>query len=236
MRLQKYMALCGVASRRACEELILQGRVRVNDVVIDTLGTKIDQLHDEVYFDERKLMLEQAVTAILYKPTGVMCTNQDPQGRLTVQDFVKEIPVRLYHIGRLDYETEGLILMSNDGELANVMMHPSFEIPKTYLAKCRGYFTEEQEAALHKGVLLEDGMAAPAMLEIIQMARDHTLLRITIHEGRNRQVRRMLEAVDHPVITLKREQVANFKLDGLKPGNWRIVSDDEINQFYSLAK
>lgn len=235
MRLQKFMSMCGVASRRKSEELILQGQVRVNGEIIQELGTKIDPVYDLVSLNGRVLRLEHTVTLALFKPVGVMCTNHDPEGRLTIQAFVQDVPVRLYHIGRLDYDTEGLILMSNDGELANLLMHPRHEIEKTYLVTCRGALSQKSIEQLREGVQLEDGLTAPAKVTIIKKNPEQTVFQITIHEGRNRQVRRMLTAVGHEVRHLRREKIGNITLDGLQSGNWRVLSDPELETLRGLA-
>lgn len=235
MRLQKFMSMCGVASRRKSEEMILQGLVRVNGEIVQELGTKIDPVYDLVSVNGRVLRLEHTVTLALFKPVGVMCTNNDPEGRLTIQAFVKDVPVRLYHIGRLDYDTEGLILMSNDGELANMLMHPRHEIEKTYLVTCQGILSANSVKQLREGIQLEDGMTAPAQVTIIKKNHDQTVFRITIHEGRNRQVRRMLTAVGHDIRQLRREKVGNITLEGLQSGNWRVLTDLELETLRGLA-
>lgn len=235
MRLQKYMSMCGVGSRRKNEEYILAGRVAINGHVITELGTKVDPDHDEVVFDGRKLHLEQTVTIALNKPVAVMCTNHDPEGRLTIQEFVKDIPVHLYHIGRLDYDTEGLLLMTNDGELANLMMHPRHEIRKVYHVYCEGVLQDKELKKLREGVLLDDGMTAPAGIRVIDCNDKKSELMVTIHEGRNRQVRRMFAAVGHTVIKLRRERIGTISLKGLRTGAWRVLSEQEVETLCQIA-
>ena len=232
-RLQKFMASAGVASRRASEKLIEEGRVTVNGIVA-TLGMSVEE-GDKVLLDGRPLQAEQKRIVILfYKPRGVICSSIDPEGRRTVQDFFTEIPERLYNIGRLDLNSEGLLLMTNDGDLCNKMIHPKF---KTYYAVCDGKLTPQQRAQLTGGVLLEDGMTAPARINYTTTnQKGDTGLSITIHEGRNRQIRRMLEAVGHKTLRLKREGYGPLTLGDLKSGQWRYLTDSEVNALLKAAK
>ena len=228
-RLQKYMASCGVASRRACEEIIQAGRVRVNGKPA-SLGMSVDPDSDRVEVDGKRIRREtRRVWIMLYKPRGVVSTSSDPQNRKTVQDCVKDVPERLFHVGRLDINSEGLILLTNDGERANKMMHPKYRVEKTYYAVCDGKLTAQEIASLTNGVELEDGMTAPAKIRSVRENRDgNTSFLIVIHEGRNRQVRRMLEAVGHRTLRLKREKYGPLELDGMKPGEWRYLTEEEI--------
>ena len=228
-RLQKYMASCGVASRRACEEIIQAGRVRVNGKPA-SLGMSVDPDSDRVEVDGKRIRREsRRVWIMLYKPRGVVSTSSDPQNRKTVQDCVKGVPERLFHVGRLDINSEGLILLTNDGERANKMMHPKYRVEKTYYAVCDGKLTAQEIASLTNGVELEDGMTAPAKIRSVRENRDgNTSFLIVIHEGRNRQVRRMLEAVGHRTLRLKREKYGPLELDGMKPGEWRYLTEEEI--------
>ncbi len=228
-RLQKYMASCGVASRRACEEIILAGRVRVNGKPAG-LGMSVDPGTDRVEVDGKRIRREaKRVWVMLYKPRGVVSTSSDPQNRKTVQDCIKGVPERLFHVGRLDINSEGLILLTNDGERANRMMHPKYRVEKTYYAVCDGKLTAQEIASLTNGVELEDGMTAPAKIRSVRENRDgNTSFLIVIHEGRNRQVRRMLEAVGHRTLRLKREKYGPLELDGMKPGEWRYLTEEEI--------
>ncbi len=229
MRLQKFMAEAGVASRRASEELIAAGRVRINGEVAQ-IGQSVEPGKDEVTFDGAPIgAAEPTVTVALYKPKGVVSTSDDPEGRTTVQAYVRDIPARLYNVGRLDINSEGLLLMTNDGELAHRMTHPRFAVEKTYYAICDGKLTASEAASLVNGVQLEDGMTAPARVERVRptQAGDTSFL-ITIHEGRNRQVRRMIEAVGHRTLRLKRERFGPVRLGQLKPGESRRLTDAEI--------
>ena len=236
MRLQKYMADCGVASRRACEQIISDGRVTVNGFPA-VLGMSVED-GDEVLLDGKRLKpQEKRVVLMLYKPRGVVSTSSDEAGRKTVQAFVSELPYRLYNVGRLDLNSEGLLLLTNDGELANRLMHPRYGVEKTYRVVCDGTLSASEIATLTNGVLLEDGMTAPAKVQNIRRSTTGgTAFSITIHEGRNRQIRRMLEAVGHRTLRLKREQYGNLKLGAMKPGEWRYLSQEEIEDLYRTTE
>lgn len=229
VRLQKYLAEAGVASRRASETLITAGRVLVNGETA-TLGMSVDPVADEVLLDGKPVATrEESYTVVLYKPKGVVSTSDDPQGRKTVQAFVRDIPARLYNVGRLDINSEGLLLMTNDGELAYRMTHPSFSVEKTYYAVCDGKLAAGEIARLTNGVELDDGMTAPARVEHVRLTqRGDTSFLITIHEGRNRQIRRMLEAVGHRTLRLKRERFGPVTLGELKPGQTRRLEGQEL--------
>ena len=235
-RLQKFMAAAGVASRRASEKLIEEGRVTVNGTVA-TLGMSVEP-GDQVLLDGQPVTLVQKRIVILfYKPRGVICSSSDPEGRRTVQDFFTDIPERLYNIGRLDLNSEGLLLMTNDGDLCNRMTHPRFRVEKTYYAVCDGKLTPQQRAQLTGGVLLEDGMTAPARINYTTVnQKGDTGISITIHEGRNRQIRRMLEAVGHKTLRLKREGYGPLTLGELKSGEWRYLSEKEIDSLLKAAR
>lgn len=230
-RLQKFMAEAGVASRRACEELIRQGRVTVNGETA-SLGRSVEPEQDRVELDGKPVQKEQRRTVILlYKPRGVVSTSSDPEGRRTVQDYFREIPERLYNVGRLDLNSEGLLLMTNDGALANRLTHPRYGVEKTYYAVCDGKLTASEAARLTNGVELEDGVTAPARVDAVRTTQcGDTSFLITIHEGRNRQIRRMLEAVGHRTLRLKRERFGPLSLGTLAPGEWRKLSDEEIKR------
>lgn len=227
MRLQKFMADAGIASRRKCEEYIAEGRVKVNGSTA-VIGCTVEA-GDEVLFDGRPVCVKpERVAIVLNKPQGVVCTSSDPEGRRTVIDYVKELPYRLYNVGRLDYDSEGLIILTNDGDLAYKMMHPSFAVEKTYHVVCTGALTDGDKDRLEKGVALEDGFTAPAKIENVEYSRGRTAFDITIHEGRNRQVRRMLAAVGREVMLLRRIKEGPVTLGGLKGGEWRYLTEDEL--------
>ena len=228
MRLQKFMADAGVASRRKCEEYIAAGQVKVNGGTA-SLGCTIDPEHDTVEFAGKVLRPQSSrVILMFYKPRGIVCTAQDPQGRKTVLDFVRDIPLRLYNVGRLDIDSEGLILITNDGELAYRLTHPKFALNKTYFVICGGALPPEQIRKLEDGILLDDGMTAPAQVRhVTRLKSGDTSLEITIHEGRNRQIRRMLKALGHDTQLLRRIQTGPLKLGDLQKGTWRYLTDAE---------
>lgn len=237
IRLQKYLAEAGVASRRASEELISAGRVQVNGVVA-TLGMSADPDADAVLLDGKPVApKEPTVTVALYKPKGIVSTSDDPQGRRTVQEYVQHIPARLYNVGRLDINSEGLLLMTNDGELAYRMTHPKFSVEKTYYAICDGKLTAGEIASLVNGVELEDGKTAPAKVDSVRPTQaGDTSFRITIHEGRNRQIRRMLEALGHRTLRLKRERFGPITLGDMKPGDVRHLTERELAALRAALK
>lgn len=230
MRLQKYMADAGVASRRKCEAYILAGRVAVNGSTA-SLGMEIDPETDAVMLDGVPVTAkEERVVIAFNKPRGVFCTMDDPEGRKTVMDYFKNLPHRLYHVGRLDCDSEGLLFMTNDGALAYKLMHPKFEIEKTYYVVADGVVTREEAEKLQNGVLLEDGITAPARLKRAAQQREGcTAFFISIHEGRNRQIRRMVAAVGHKTLLLRRVSVGGVQLSGMKTGQWRYLSHEEIH-------
>ncbi len=222
-RLQKVLARAGIASRRACEELIEAGRVTVNDRPA-RLGQRVDVTADRVSVDGVPVGLRpDLVHYLLHKPAGVVTTADDPQGRPTVLDLVPD-DVRVFPVGRLDFDTEGLLLLTNDGELAHRLTHPSFGIDKEYLAQVRGRPSRGALRRLREGVELEDGLTAPARVSELELG----VLRIVIHEGRNRQVRRMCEAVGHPVERLVRTRIGPLVDRRLGPGEWRRLDQDEV--------
>lgn len=230
MRLQKYLAEAGVGSRRSCEELIAAGRVAVNGEVA-RIGCTVEPGHDAVTLDGLPVgAAESPVVVLLHKPRGVVSTSDDPQGRRTVQELVQDIPERLYHVGRLDLNSEGLIVMTNDGELAYRLTHPKFVVPKTYYAIVDGKLAASEIARLVNGVELDDGMTAPARIAHVRTTqRGDTSFLITIHEGRNRQIRRMVEAVGHRVLRLKREAFGPLRLGDLEAGTYRRLTRQEMD-------
>jgi 23S rRNA pseudouridine2605 synthase len=222
-RLQKILAQAGLGSRRTCEELIAAGRVRVNGEVA-TLGTRADPEYDAIEVDGAIVGVRQGlVHYVLNKPAGVVTTASDPQGRPTVVDLVPAEP-RVYPVGRLDADTEGLLLLTNDGELAHRLTHPSFGVEKEYLAEVEGRPSRGALRRLREGVELDDGLTAPAKASLV----GERTLRITIHEGRNRQVRRMCEAVGHPVVRLVRVRIGSLADRRLSPGDWRPLTQREV--------
>lgn len=236
MRLAKYLAMTGAASRRRAEEIITQGRVRVNGVVVQTPAFNVDPEYDEVICDGQNQYPENKLYLLLYKPAGYISSVVDPQGRPTVMDLVKDINERVYPVGRLDFDTEGLLLMSNDGEFANLMIHPRYQMNKTYEAWVKGRVGQNTLAKLAGGIVLDDGVTAPAGVRLLREKNGNSLLEIMIHEGRKRQVRRMCAAVGHEVIHLKRTAFAALTLKGLQPGGFRHLSNEEIEDLIRLAR
>ena len=229
-RLQKVLARIGLGSRRVCEELIVEGRVTVNGEV-PVLGRRVDIAVDRVELDGVPLpVLPGLVHYLMNKPGGVVTTADDPQGRPTVIDLVPAEP-RVFSIGRLDMATEGLLIMTNDGELAHRLTHPSFGVPKEYLAEVEGEPAPTDIRRLREGIELEDGMTAPARVAVVAP----TLLRIVIHEGRNRQIRRMCEALGHPVRRLVRTRIGPLADPSLSPGSWRPLTPTEVRNLAAAA-
>ncbi|TFE29951.1 pseudouridine synthase [Cohnella luojiensis] len=229
-RLQKVLANAGVASRRKCEELITAGKVTVNGEVVTELGVKADPTKDFITVSGKAIKKEAKVYIIFNKPKGVITSVSDPQGRSVVTDYMKEIKERLYPVGRLDYDSEGLLLMTNDGDLAHKLTHPSHHVPKTYHATVERVPHGNALEKLQKGIKLEDGMTAPAEVEYhdIDPEKKFATISITIREGRNRQVRRMFDAINHPVTRLKRITFGSLQLGNLQRGKNRRLTADEI--------
>lgn len=229
IRLQKVLATAGLGSRRACENLIAAGRVQVDGITVRELGVRVDPTTAVVHVDGKRLQLDTSmVTIALNKPCGVVSTMHDPQGRRSLAEFVADRPERLFHVGRLDAETEGLLLMTNDGELANRLAHPSHGVPKTYLATVEGRVKGIVAQRLRSGVQLEDGPVKVDSYKVVDTAPDATLIEVVLHEGRNHVVRRMFEAVGHPVTRLLRTQVGPIRLGTLQPGRTRVLAREEL--------
>ncbi len=234
MRLQKYMALCGVASRRASEALITAGRVTVDGETVTAMGVLVDETQI-VRVDGKVIAPETEKHYVIYhKPAGEMSTSHDPEGRATVLDKFKEYPVRLYSVGRLDFDSEGLLLLTNDGDLTDKLLHPSKEVEKTYLARITGHLTDEEVSHLIRGVSIDGRMTSRAKVRVIRKDPRSTDLFITIHEGRNRQVRKMVQAVGHEVMMLRRVRFGPLTLGNLKRGEWRELTHEEIKTLKSL--
>ena len=232
MRLQKYMAECGVASRRKCEEYIQNGNVKVNGVVETTLGTKINVEKDIVEVFDKVIGKENKVYILLNKPVGYVTTVNDEKGRSTVMELLKDIKEKVVPVGRLDMYTSGLLLLSNDGEFIYKVTHPKHETTKTYIAKTRGIPTEKDIEKLKTGVVIDGYTTSPAKVEILLKDKKNDISRIwiQIHEGRNRQVRKMCEAVGLSVIALKREGVGNLTCEGLEKGSYRHLTEEEVKE------
>jgi 23S rRNA pseudouridine2605 synthase len=227
-RLQKILARGGFASRRAAEKLIAEGRVRVNGRVVTELGTKADPRKDRVEVDGARVVAEQLVYVVLNKPRGVVTTLSDPEGRPTVREILEPIGARVYPIGRLDFATSGVLLATNDGELADGLMHPKKAVPKTYVLKVRGVMQPADLDRWRAGVRLEDGVTLPAKASLLRHEGDKTWLELTIREGRNQQIRRMGDATGFTVMRLSRASFAGITGEGLRPGEWRHLTREEL--------
>ena len=236
-RLQVVLARAGVCSRRHAEKLITQGRVKVNGKTVSELGTKVNQASDDILVDNCAIsQSEPQVTVVLNKPKGVVTTSNDPQGRPTIVELVKNIKQRLFAVGRLDYQTEGLIILTNDGKLANLLQHPSHGIAKTYEVKVKAIPEPAALTRLRSGIMLNGRLTAPAEVKQIATTGKNTWLEITIKEGRNRQIRRMCAKIGHPVMKLKRVRYGPVPLGNLKPGNYRLLSQQEIAELYQSCR
>ncbi|WP_042162685.1 pseudouridine synthase [Paenibacillus gorillae] len=237
-RLQKILAQAGIASRRKCEEMILAGQVEVNGEKVTTLGVKADSATDVITVNGKPIRSEKKVYLMLNKPKGVITSAKDPQGRKVVADFLPGIRERVYPVGRLDYDTEGLLLLTNDGEFANLLTHPSHHVPKTYYATVEGVPHGSLLDQLKKGVMLEDGMTAPAEAEYqdVDPEGKQSTIRITIYEGRNRQVRRMFDAIKHPVIRLRRVKFGDLGLHNMARGQFRHLTPVEVKELREAAR
>lgn len=237
-RLQKIISAAGITSRRASEELILKGQVAVNGVVVTELGTKADPAKDKITVNGKLLQVsEQRLYILLNKPAGYMTTLDDPEGRPLVTELLREkISERVYPVGRLDYNTEGLLLLTNDGEWANRLMHPRHEVDKEYHVRVRGKVHNSQLSQLAAGVMIDDKPTAPATVKLIKEGEQNDWLSITIHEGRNRQVRRMCEAVSLSVVRLKRVRYGNLVLGNLRSGEFRFLTETEARQLAGIPQ
>lgn len=235
MRLNKFMALSGVDSRRNCDVIITQGRVRVNARVVKKMGTQVDEYRDVVTVDNKPIRLKgEYVYIMLNKPVGTVTTVKDPQHRRTVMDCLPALKQRVYPVGRLDYNTSGLLLFTNDGDVAQKLIHPSFELNKTYLATITGELSENQVQMLRDGVDIGGFVTSPAKVEKKASAHGQTTYQVTIHEGKNRQIRRMFEAVGSKVVVLKRIAFGKLKLGSLEIGHTRPLTKEELEYITSL--
>ena len=235
-RLQKLIAACGLASRREAERWIESGRVAV-DGQVASLGDKADPSQAKVTVDGKPIgNAEKTVTILLNKPVGYVTTMRDPEGRPVVSDLLTDVPQRVVPVGRLDLTTEGLLLMTNDGALAQQLAHPRFHVEKTYLARVHGLVNAAALDQLAGGVKLEDGITAPARVRLVRTTRTNSWLELTLHEGRNRQVRRMCEALGYPVSRLKRIAYAFLREGDLRPGEYRRLTANEVNRLKALGE
>ena len=241
IRLQRLLAQSGVASRRKCEELMLEGAVEVDGEVITRLGTKVDPKTAVIRVEGRRLPpISAHVYLVLNKPRGVVSTMSDPEGRKTLQDLVADRPERLFHVGRLDTDTNGLIILTNDGDFAHRLAHPSYEVDKTYVAEVEGEVYPSTVKQLREGVTLEDGPVTVTAVKLVQGPKGNptgrSIVELVIHEGRNRIVRRLLDQVGHPVRRLTRTQIGPVKLGKLPVGALRELTIDELGSLLDSAK
>lgn len=235
-RLNKFLASTGVASRRGADKLIADGRVKVNGKVVTELGTSINTENDKVMVDDIIVKAQTNYSYILfYKPKGCITTVSDEKGRKTIYDYLQDLNIpHLIPVGRLDYDTEGMLIMTNDGDLAYKLTHPSYEVPKTYLVKVEGEMPEHKLAQLRKGVLVDGEKTKRAKVKLVEFKDNISKLQITITEGKNRQIRKMLEAVEKEVIFLKRIAIGDLRLGGLARGGYRYLNDGEIYYLKNL--
>lgn len=230
MRLQVFLAKAGIASRRKCEELIKAGRVSVNEHIILDMGFKVDE-KDVISLDDKKVAIEsRKIYIALNKPIGYVTTVKDQFLRKTVIDLVKEIPERIYPVGRLDYDTSGLLLLSNDGDFTYKLTHPKHKVEKTYIVELAETLTLEQMNQFQKGIKIDNYITAPAKLECINQGKNYSQWKVTIHEGKNRQVRKMFLYFGYKVLTLKRISIGNIVLGDLAEGKWRYIKQEEISK------
>ncbi|MDN5717795.1 MAG: rRNA pseudouridine synthase [Janibacter sp.] len=235
-RLQKVLAAAGIGSRRACELLISEGRVEVDGQVVRELGVRVDPLRQTVHVDGERVHLDESRVYLAFnKPTGVVTTMSDELGRLSIGDYVAGRPERLFHVGRLDADTEGLLILTNDGDLAHRLQHPAHGVLKTYIAEIPGPVPKDLGKQLREGVMLEDGPVKVDSFKIVDSRPGKALVEVILHEGRKHIVRRMLEHVGHPVLSLVRVQVGPITLGTTKSGRWRNLSRQEISELYKAA-
>ncbi|WP_338403694.1 pseudouridine synthase [Cellulosimicrobium arenosum] len=236
IRLQKVLATAGLGSRRACEELISEGRVEVDGVQVRELGVRVDPATAVVHVDGMRLQLDTSlVTLVLNKPRGVVSTMHDPEGRASLTDFVADRTERLFHVGRLDADSEGLLLLTNDGELANRLTHPAHEVAKTYLVTVQGTVSGNLQNKFLHGIELDDGVAKADAYRVVDRLPDQTMIEIVLHSGRNRVVRRMFDEVGHPVTQLVRTRVGPVALGNLRPGTTRVLGRTELGTLMSAV-
>ena len=237
MRINKYLASCNIASRRKSEEIILSGRVKVNSKVVTELSYDIDEKNDIVLLDDKEIKpSENLVYIVLNKPEGYITTVKDQFDRPSVLDLITDIKERIYPVGRLDYETSGLLILTNDGDLTYTLTHPKHSVYKTYMAIVKGIPTENELENFRDGLYIEDYKTAPAKIKVVKtnLEKNYSICKIQIHEGKNRQVRKMCRAINHPVLRLKRVLVGNLNIKDVEIGKYRYLTSDEIAYLKSL--
>ncbi len=227
-RLQKILARGGIASRRAAEQIIASGRVRVNGKIVSELGAKADPYNDKIEIDGKRVVAETPVYVLVHKPRGVVSTMSDPEGRPSMRELLTGVGTRVFPIGRLDFATSGALLATNDGEMADGLMHPRRAVPKTYVCKVTGQMSPADILKWKKGIQLEDGMTLPAEVKLLRHEAGKSWIELTITEGRNQQIRRMGESTGFPVMRLARLAFAGITTDGLRPGQWRHLTREEL--------
>ncbi|WP_289019649.1 pseudouridine synthase [uncultured Ornithinimicrobium sp.] len=236
VRLQKLLAAAGFGSRRACEKLIEQGRVAVDGQVVTELGVRVSPATQVVHVDGDRVVLDTDKVYLAFnKPAGVVSTMHDEEGRPCLADYVGQLSTRLFHVGRLDVDTEGLLLLTNDGDLAHRLQHPAYGVPKTYVAQVHGLVAKDVGRRLREGVELDDGVARADSFRLVDNVPGHSIVEIVLHEGRKHIVRRMMETVGYPVEMLSRVQVGPVRLAELRPGRYRALSAEEVAQLYRAA-
>lgn len=234
IRLQKFLAHAGVASRRKCENIIESGRVQVDGKTVKAMGIKVTPGKERITVDNKEIIAaEKHIYILLNKPKGYVTTVADPQGRPIVTSFLQNVKERVFPVGRLDLDTEGALLLTNDGELTQSILHPSNQVFKTYEAEVKGNPKSSDLRALETGVMVENRITSPAKVRVIRKARGNSIIQITIHEGRKRQVKKMFQAIGHPVLALKRLAYGNLGLGDLAPGKYRFLQKNELNLIFS---
>lgn len=236
MRLAKYIANSGLASRRKAEAMIADGLVAVNGVTVQKIGMNVDPEKDQVAVNGVMIKPGGRVYLLLHKPRGYLSSVGDHRGRPTVIDLVKEVGVRVYPVGRLDLDTEGLLILTNDGAFTNLMIHPRYHIPKTYQAWVKGSVSSQELTGIRQGMRLEDGMTMPALARVLQAQRDCSLVEVVMYEGRKRQVKRMFKEIGHPVIALQRTGLGFLTLQGLAPGQYRRLQAEEVARLIAMTR
>ncbi|MFC2165171.1 pseudouridine synthase [Acidobacteriota bacterium] len=236
IRLNKFLSNAGVASRRDADRLIVEGRIAVNNEVVQTLGAKVDGAKDVITIDGKKIKpIDQSQYLILNKPPGYLVTLKDPLQRPTILDLLPDLKTRVFPVGRLDFDSEGLLLLTNDGELANRLMHPRYGIKKVYLVKVKNVPERSRLQILEQGIRIDGKKTAPAKVKLLKSGSRRALIRIELTEGRKREVRKMFEAIGHPVRELKRIQFAELNLKNLKRGHWRHLTPNEISNLKKIT-
>ncbi|MEQ8187258.1 MAG: pseudouridine synthase [Candidatus Eremiobacterota bacterium] len=235
IRLNRFLAHCGISSRREAENLIETGRIKVNDRPVTKQGVKIDPDRDRISFDGVVINSEEKVYLIINKPKGYVTTSFDPQKRPTVLDLLPDMEARVYPVGRLDYNTEGLLILTNDGDFSFRLIHPKYKIGKVYIVKLYGGFSPKKLEKLRNGVELSDGLTAPARVKLVKAKGKETIFEMEIYEGKKRQIRRMCTSLGYRVVELRRVQIGTLRLGSLKPGAWRYLGPNEVRKLKELV-